>query len=420
MVLRLKNQVYFYQTPYAWHIMSRTHQTPDTRRYIRAIYTKYTGYIPDQTHYYTLRYTDTIYIKISYLRLIYMEYSQFDKSCKMEILHLVNSTRFQQLLQQFDLVVQNVSWKNTVKIKGSSWGNNISDTTLYISDVHGSQMVPVIRKPNFTYNTADMPIEKFSCNVNGHQMSLADYLDNLDQYTKKTGRLKNIRIPRDKIILTTTQTCILPFGDEEIEFQPYIYNRNSKKNDPRLLVIMSSAQGTSCQITYKTTPLYLNIDGKCGVFTAASLCEDKKKIGVKQDGVIYIYQIPLKETEEARKDRLHKAKYYDYFNTIVLASCEGSDSDIDSDDIGGLFDSDSDSVIHASSKKKDTDYGIISVQKIDINFAGLGNNDFLLERDPHYPIRCTIQYYRLSNTSEISSETISEISDEMNKMLARH
>jgi hypothetical protein len=45
----------------------------------------------------------------------------------------------------------------------------------------------------------------------------------------------------------------------------------------------------------------------------------------------------------------------------------------------------------------------------------LGTRDEKLLRDEKYPIRCTVQYYKVTDTAEMSDSIISELATQINK-----
>ncbi|MBP0012103.1 MAG: hypothetical protein J7545_21090 [Roseofilum sp. SBFL] len=60
------------------------------------------------------------------------------------------------------LNVVNVMWEDTARTAGSVWGPNITDMTLQVRHGNNSQkkeLLPVIRYPNFTDKTGDVPLE---------------------------------------------------------------------------------------------------------------------------------------------------------------------------------------------------------------------------------------------------------------------
>ena len=56
-----------------------------------------------------------------------------------------------------------MTWEDTGRSKGSCWGPNISDMTLAITEDYN--LMPVIRRDNFSDETCDVKIENFKVNI---------------------------------------------------------------------------------------------------------------------------------------------------------------------------------------------------------------------------------------------------------------
>jgi len=80
---------------------------------------------------------------------------------------MVSNDRARQLVQKYGLNIQNVTWEDTGRFKGSSVGPNISDMTIQVQQLYpGSQnysstYMPVIRYDNFSDKTADISPDQF-------------------------------------------------------------------------------------------------------------------------------------------------------------------------------------------------------------------------------------------------------------------
>src|SRR3989344_6884240 len=90
------------------------------------------------------------------------------------------------LLRAHGVEALKVCWEDTARKKGSCWGPNISDMTLIVKD--GEQLMPVIRKPNFSDVTQDVPIDTFKIKLGNDTeqksriVTLSEYLKNLGDY----------------------------------------------------------------------------------------------------------------------------------------------------------------------------------------------------------------------------------------------
>lgn len=310
-----------------------------------------------------------------------------------QINFLSSNQNIASLCKSYGMKIMNVSWEDTGRTKNSCFGPNISDMTLNVS----GQNMPIIRKPNFADITSDQPIDSFKLVVGNEKpqskqlITLKEYLDNINKYTDiETKSLYNIR---DKVILTSAQACILPIENKEVTFNIKLYNYQSYFK-PAVLIIVASSEGTSAQIVYgRDCNLFFNKNGKNANFIAERLSDDRKKRGVSQNGTmtndekqrnaLLIFQIPL-----VRK-------------SIKSYIIDDSDSEDDCD-------SDDDCVNNRGFEN--------AVLKSGESFGKfLGSNGEKIVRDEKLPIRCTIQYYKVTDTLDISENMIREISEQINK-----
>lgn len=98
--------------------------------------------------------------------------------------NIISDISTRDLLHANGLKAYFVTQEDTGRYKDSCWGPNISDMTLILKD--GSRLMPVIRKPNFSDITHDVPIESFRLRVGNEKegarndiISLKDYISNL-------------------------------------------------------------------------------------------------------------------------------------------------------------------------------------------------------------------------------------------------
>jgi hypothetical protein len=328
---------------------------------------------------------------------------------------LLNDSNTHTLASKHGLSITSVAWEDTGRTKGSCFGPNISDMTLCVD---GKNM-PIIRKPNFADLTSDQDLDKFSVNVGNEtggslvSIPLRDYLINITQYSdiKVTGSLVT---PRDTQVLTSAQACILPLRDGSVEFGAHF-------------------------VLGRDNTLDFNKNGLIAKFVAERLKDDRARRGVALEGAmteeeklrnaLLIFQVPLKYTESS-------------FNSL----CDGGDIVLQSanfvrreeievvDDLplSNLFGDDSmdfaqlppdfgkDNFVYGARKSKSRgarsrgmDHAVLSTS------AGSGKYPTLsahtVERDERMPIRCTIQYYHVTDNSNISEEDMVIISSEVSR-----
>lgn len=370
------------------------------------------------------------------------------KSLSHTVSSIYNSSSLAAKAKKYDLNIKSVTWEDTARFKNSSWGANISDMTLATAD---GNLMPVIRKPNFSDETSDLPIENFSLTVgnetgsNPSRVSLSDYLKNISSYT--SSNVKNMVVSRDTHILTSAQFCILPLSEEgECEFNVQLYNYQSSSTDPAVLVVVASSQGTSAQVvTGNTEKLYINLNGKAANYLAKRLKQDRKEKGKALEGAmdldeqernaLFIYQIPLKQ-----KPRLTRSYNYQLeccssnsFQSMapagcapksMQASCEDDDceEECDYEMDGCLFGTNSvgyeccvkEKAPSRSAKVVGMDNAVLRAGATHSDFKGVGS--FSLERDDRYPVRCTVQFYKVTDDSDIPEEAFQEMREKIDSI----
>lgn len=181
--------------------------------------------------------------------------------------------------------------------------------------------MPVIRKPNFSDETWDVKMNKIPLVVGNENedkttklksVTLDEYLKNFTKYTsQKIDKEINLLRDNDKDshVIMSSQACFLPVPKgEETKFNVALYNYQSQKNNPAVLVIVCSAKGTSAQIIEGTDQkLLFNNNGIKADFLAQRLTDNRKERNVnvqgemskqeKQQNLILIIQVPLKRKQ---------------------------------------------------------------------------------------------------------------------------
>ncbi|MCJ1468192.1 hypothetical protein MMC07_006820 [Pseudocyphellaria aurata] len=230
------------------------------------------------------------------------------------------------------LVIEPISWEDTRRQEKSSYGPNICDMTL---DCQGALM-PLIRKPNLSDLTADIPISKLKVTIGNEQqhnapaqrVPLKQYIEQIGIHNTRTynSASSNLILPRDDTILMSVQTCLLPLhadsGESDVEFVPRIYSYQSEENKPTVLVMVASPYGTSAQVIHHADQaLFFNRGGIATRYTAKTLAQIKhsfyqvlmssvlqnpsRQPGVmtaaeQEDEILLIYSIPLIPQKGAR------------------------------------------------------------------------------------------------------------------------
>ncbi|AYV82819.1 MAG: hypothetical protein Hyperionvirus2_187 [Hyperionvirus sp.] len=325
---------------------------------------------------------------------------------------LASNARAVKLAAKYGLGVLNITWEDTGRDKYSSLGPNICDFTLSAD----SELMAMIRKPNYTDITCDTNIDNFNVTVGNEvkdpekklaRISLRELLSNLPLYTN--AKVKPMFLPRDEKILTSAQACILPAQkDGSVEFNPEIASYQSTAGNPAVLVIVVSSNGTSIQVlTDWRQKLYFNDGGMAANFKAQGLTAHRKSKGVtdeaelkkdlsvheKQDNMLLVFQIPLKQKE------LYAARYKSLYKSNGIVNECASVSGASMFGLANFEDA------------------ILTTGKAHSVFKG--TQDLELERDERFPIRVVEQFYKISNTLEIEEKEFALIAEKINNVYLR-
>lgn len=203
----------------------------------------------------------------------------------------------------------------------------------------------------------------------------------------------------------------------------------------------------------KTTDILFNSSGRAFDYVAERLKEERKRLGKdlnspmsseeKERNVLFVFQIPLKQ-KEIRRTKFNSGNY---FSDSYSDSCLESDmiynqsyKITNSKSIGINYEKNSFDLFNSenvnnssnyesnrkvlSNQSREHDIEKKSLKKIGLDNAMLrvsdkdkgsfeGTRGLTLERDFRYPIRCTLQYYWITDTEEISQEQISQIASQL-------
>lgn len=371
-----------------------------------------------------------------------MNSSRSSSTMESLVSNIVRSKSTQSLLHAYGLEAMNISWDDTGRNKNSCLGPNISDMTLAVYP--GSRM-PVIRKPNFSDITHDLPIESFKLNVGDNRIvSLKDYLSDLSKYTDNT-KTKSVLCERDSVVLTSAQCCVLPVSKgDKTEFTVQLYNYQSYEDDPAVLVILATKDGTSAQIVNSSnTKLLFNKSGTAHWLSVERLEDSRERRGEqktrvdsfkemkeseKLENTILMIQVPLVVKERPRK-------MYGMFGSNGYGMNESMDGCMEGSCgnesfFGETLEKCSYKSMNCSGKKKSLERGFGAAPQsrgMDMGQVGLGRSagsytgtkNLQLIRDERFPIRVTCQFYRVTDTDNISEKDVKDIAEQLNTISAR-
>jgi len=332
------------------------------------------------------------------------------------------------------LNVQNVMWEDTGRAQGSSLGPNITDLTLevryrrsrgggtgarsaaeeYVAEE--TALMPVIRFPNFTDRTGDVAADKIFVRVGNQRdkrslrtVPLTDVLKNLRGFASKPwsiGGSGNLLSSRDTRFLVSAQAVFLPIPKEgKAEFNPVVFNYQSAPGSPAVLTLLVTRQGTSITVVENAPEdaavrgrgqeLYFDDEGQRAAFTAERRSDVKSRIE-SQGG------------PKTADDRTALQKGADVLMLIQVPLRHGDRGLLPGMGGGGAQPppgSPKPAAAKAAAPAPMDEAG--ARERSDVEQAVLGHgerrgpftegNGLVLERDPQFPIRITMQFYKATS-----------------------
>ena len=328
-------------------------------------------------------------------------------------------------IQKLGFNLVNVMWEDTARSPGSCWGPNISDMTLQVRNPArptNKSLLPVIRYPNFTDRTGDIPLESIKIKVGNEKgealqvITLREYLTNLSQYLSYPAKFRAENQPliteKDTHVLVSAQVCFLPIPQEgQCSFNPVLFNYHSRSENPAVLAILISTEGSSATIIDNDHDLanwgqnlYFNNDGQKTCLTGERLSDYKEsqaeeiaraqgvaieeartQVTVAQDvNMVMIIQVPLRHKEPVYRE---------------------SGGDFDILELRGRG---TDHPRQSRSKTSDMEDAVIGHGEDEGEHLELGG--YKLERDDRYPLRLTVQFYKATSNGIIDDQDLENIS----------
>lgn len=348
--------------------------------------------------------------------------------------NMIGNRLVQQLATQKGLNLVNVMWEDTGRYQGSSVGPNISDVTIEV-EVDGKRgtekhLMPVIRHPNFSDKTADIDIDKFYVRVGNHRegrklrtVSLRQLLKRPGRYLSlpKDGRIKggSLLAKRDSHVLVSAQSAFLPVPKGgKAKFYPVIFNYQSYKDNPAVLTILVTRQGTSMSIVDNSRDtvsggaswgqrLFFNAHGERAPLTAERLTDVKNK-GVTANGesaaslgkdanLLMLIQVPLKVKQQPMMAYGSVAESAGYAPGVAVPSAKSAAPRM-----------------RGSSRRADMDTAVLGHGKAEGKYTELAG--LTIERDPRFPVRVTVQFYQATSTGVISREHVDALAAQIERV----
>lgn len=339
---------------------------------------------------------------------------------------MVSNEQAQSLAQQYGLNILDITWEDTGRFKNSAVGPNISDMSIQVQQFHPQtkdyslHLMPVIRYPNFADKSADVSLDHFFLKVGNHKgndlqkVALRDVLANLRNYltvpSSWKGAQKSLLAPRDSHVLVSAQACFLPIPKGgTAQFNPVLFNYQSYAENPAVLTILAAREGTSVTVIDNKRDgfeagrtwgqrLFFNQKGERASFTGQRISDfnsaggDRSAPRVRTSvpsatesgeeqglNLVMLIQVPLKQKERPQRSQ---------FGLNMPMAAPASESVL-------------------KSKDSDVEAAVIGHGEVEGPFTEVDH--LAIERDPRYPIRVTVQFYKGTSNGVVSSADLKAI-----------
>ncbi|MCC6668362.1 MAG: hypothetical protein IT375_31750 [Polyangiaceae bacterium] len=351
-----------------------------------------------------------------------------------KVVNMVSDQQLRSAVTRRGLDLLNVMWEDTGRAEGSSLGPNISDLTLQVryrapgAGGETSSLMPVIRFPNFTDRTGDVPADKFFVRVGNHKnkkkldtVPLTDVLRDLKKYASKPWSIQgsgNMLAARDTHFLVSAQAVFLPIPKKgKAEFNPALFNYQSAPGSPAVLTLLVTRQGTSMRVIENRPEesasqgmgqeLYFNNEGMRSAFTAERKSDVEHRIKAQggpktQDDrsalargadVLFLIQIPLKHRNRGRLGGAMADADAEMAQPSAAAGAPSKKA--------------SAMPMEEAKDKSDVEQAVLGHGRARGPFEEGGN--LRLERDPAFPIRITVQFYKATSNGVADEKDLDAI-----------
>jgi len=368
----------------------------------------------------------------------------------------------QQKAAKAGLDIVPVQWEDTGRTPGSPWGPNISDVSIQVkvgksdlpqavdkeqlkamkaeekSELFRYALMPAVRKPNMSDETFDLPMYKIKLVVGNQDsgakkdvVSLTDYLQNIESFLTVSknplmqGRIKPLLSPRDTHALISAQLAYLPMGEVGVDFNPVIYNYQSCKEAPAVLVIVATQTGTSAAVISNSNPgpvnakrqsgqqLFINEQGKaCNLRgTAESIASKLQNVNSNENkataegmgsstklgklsgsNMVMLIQVPLKARDNGCPQRLESTKSLRSARSMAPPEPENEKA-----------------IITAGVCQGPNSFSEVNKELID-------TKEFVIERDHRFPVRVTTQFYWATQSGKLEEKELVEFASDLEKI----
>lgn len=346
-----------------------------------------------------------------------------------KVVGMVNDPDIREATQRRGLDVVNVAWEDSGRAQGSSLGPNISDLTLQVRyrESERSQettaLMPVIRFPNFTDRTGDVPANKFFVRAGNHKnkkslktVPLTEVLRDIKKFSSRPWSIVgsgNLLSKRDTHFLVSAQAVFLPIPKKgKAEFNPVVFNYQSAPGSPAVLTILVTRQGTSMTVVENKPEdrslsgwgqeLYFNNEGLRAAFTAERRTDVVKRIA-SQGGpktaddksalargadALFLIQVPLKHRDRGALGGPMENKGMAADEEMAEGAAPAPPMSAAAPGSGGGMSA-------PAKEKSNVEQAVLGHGKSRGPFEEGAN--LRLERDDRFPIRITVQFYKATS-----------------------
>jgi hypothetical protein len=239
------------------------------------------------------------------------------------------------------------------------------------------------------------------------RVTLREYLLNFRQYLNDphswTGPRTSLLAPRDSHVLVSAQAAFLPIPQEgQAQFNPVIFNYQSYQGDPAVLTIIATREGTSATIIDNVRDafpagfswgqrLFFNQDGERASLTGERQSDFGGDPGRTPDrgqgprptddeglNMVLIIQVPLRQKEPMRFGM-------SFFAEDAMEEAPSA----------------------AAAQRSDVENAVIGHGEVEGPFTEI--DGLAIERDPDFPVRVTVQFYKATSNGIVSEADMADI-----------
>ncbi|MFS8880351.1 hypothetical protein, partial [Synechococcus sp. H55.11] len=350
------------------------------------------------------------------------EYSAYRQVIDQTIA-MTRDPQARSLAAHYGLDIAELTWEDTGRHKGSALGPNISDMTIQVQQLNPLtgrrelSLMPVIRYPNFADLSADLPLGSLKVLVGNEKgkplraVSLRELLGNLRRYLHNprswAGNRNSLLAPRDSHVLVSAQAAFLPIpAGGSAQFNPVLFNYQSYPGNPAVLAILATREGTSITVIENRPEegwreiwgqrLFFNQNGERASLTGQRLSDfqaqqaaeptprdpDSAEVPEEALNLVMLIQVPLKQQQPLRREVEGVSYYMEPIASLAVSSA--------------------------------VEVAVIGHGEVEGPFTEINNLD--IERDPRFPIRVTIQFYKATDNGVVSAEDMAQIHRQIDRV----